>query len=105
MRITIPHSQNPKTIVEHIDRGIEAVFQSVGQGMVQFSEAQKNWVGNTMQFSFLANAGFVKAPIKGTVEVEETVVNLDVDLGLFGKFIPEETAKNAIESKVRGLLA
>ena len=55
--------------------------------------------------SLNAKMGPVKAPIKGTVDVSDTEVAIDVDLGIFGKFISEKTASHQLESRIKGLIA
>ena len=49
--------------------------------------------------------GPVKAPIKGYVDVNDTEVSIDVDLGIFGKFISDQTVRNQVESRIKGLIA
>jgi autotransporter translocation and assembly factor TamB len=44
------------------------------------------------------------APIKGTVDVTDKDLTIDVDLGLLEKLFPVKQATAAIESRVRGLL-
>lgn len=105
MRITISHNKNPQEIIKIIDRGVEEAYKSVPAGMVQLADQQRSWQGNTMAFSFVAKAGFISSPVRGTVDVTDKDVTVDVDMGLLGKFISEDTAKKTIEGRVKGLLA
>jgi hypothetical protein len=57
-----------------------------------------------MSFSLTAKMGFIKTPIKGTVEIRAADLTVDVDLGLLDKLIPQETVRTGIEGRVRGLL-
>ena len=57
-----------------------------------------------MTFALNASMGFMSAPIKGTVEVTDRDITIDVDLGMLERMIPAKTAQELITSKVRGLL-
>lgn len=105
MRVTISHNRKPEEVKKIVDNSIDSVFQSVALGMVQVVDDQKTWNGNTMNFAMSVRAGFLNAPIKGTVVVTEKDVTIDADLGLFEKFLAPEKTQAAIEGKVKGLLA
>ena len=104
MRITITHNKNPQDVIKLIDRGVEEAYKTVPAGMVHIADAQRSWEGNSMAFSFVAKAGFISSPVRGTVDVTDKDVTVDVDLGLLGKFISEDTARQTIEGRVKGLL-
>jgi len=104
MRVTIAHNKPQQEVKESVDRSTERLFSGIGSGPLEFSDYHKQWHGNTMSFTLTAKMGFIKTPIKGTIEVGEKDLTVDVDLGLFDKLIPQETVKNRLESGVRGLL-
>ena len=105
MRVTVSHNKNPEDIRKHIDRGVQDIFKGLPIGPVQFTEQQHAWSGNTLNFSFNANAGFMSVPIKGFVLVEPKLLTIDVDLPSFlTNLIPEQKMKAAIEGQVKGLL-
>lgn len=104
LQVTISHNKTQAEIIKTVDRSIEDVFKSAATGLVQITDAKKDWNGNTMNFSLTAKAGFLSTPIHGTVLVTDKDVRIDADLGLFGKFIGEDKAKAALESRVKGLL-
>jgi hypothetical protein len=105
MRVTISHNKTQKEVMAIVDRSIDDVFKNVAVGMIQVSDQKKSWNENTMKFSLLVKAGFINAPIQGTVLVTDKDVTVDADLGLFDKLISQDKARNAIESSVKGLLA
>ena len=105
MRVTISHNRTQQEVVKIVDRSIDDVFSSVATGMVQITDQKKSWNGDTMTFSLTAKAGFLTAPIAGTVVVTAKDVTIDADLGIFDKLIPQEKARAAIEGRVKGLLA
>jgi len=104
MRVTISHNKPVQEIKDSIDRSFNSLFNSLGSGLVEFSDQQHSWNGNTMNFSMNARMGFVKTPIKGLIDVNEKDVTIDVDLGLLGKLVPEQTVRTGIEGRVKGLL-
>ena len=104
MRVTISHNKPVPEIKSSIDRSFDSMFNSLGSGLVEFADSHHSWNGNTMTFSMNARMGFVKSPIKGSIDVTEKDVTIDVDLGILGKLVPEQTVRTGIEGRVKGLL-
>jgi hypothetical protein len=104
MRVTITHNKPVKQVKDAVDHSMDQVFSGLGVGIVEFTDPHRSWNGDTMSFSLTAKMGFIKTPIKGTVEIRATDLTVDVDLGLLDKLIPQETVKAGIEGRVRGLL-
>jgi len=48
--------------------------------------------------------GLFSTPIKGTIEVTDTDITIDADLGMLERLIPANTARELITTQVRGLL-
>jgi hypothetical protein len=48
--------------------------------------------------------GFLSTPVKGTVDVTDTDITIDADLGMFESFVPVEKAREVVSSRIRGLL-
>lgn len=105
MRVTISHNKPVEQVKASVDRSMDQVFQGVGMGVVEFSDLHKEWHGSVMNFSVAAKMGFLKTPIKGTVDVTASDVTIDVDLGLLGKLVPQEAVRSGIEGRIRGLIA
>jgi hypothetical protein len=105
MRVTVSHNKSKAEVRTAVDRSLADLIGAAAQGPIQIAEMQKNWSGDTMIFSFTAGMGFLKTPITGSVLVGDKDVTIDVDLGLLGKLVSEETVKKQVEGKVRGLLA
>jgi hypothetical protein len=104
MRIILPHHKPRTELIEIIDRSVSDLFKPSATLPFQFVVQQRSWQGSTLTFSLLAKMGFVSAPIKGTIEVSDTEITIDVDLGMLEKLIPADQARNLIGSRVRGLL-
>jgi hypothetical protein len=105
MRVTIAYNNKSEEQVKSIvDRSIDDAFRGIALGPVQVLNPQKSWSGNTMTFSLLAKAGFVSAPIQGTVLVTDKDITIDADLGILEKLIGEKKATAALESRIKGLL-
>ena len=49
--------------------------------------------------------GIVSTPIKGWIDVSETDLTIDADLGLLERIIAPAKARAALTNRVRGLLS
>ena len=103
MRVTIAHKKPKQEVVDSIDRGFDDVFKMDGLPVKLVLE-QKNWQGSTMTFALSAKLGFMSSPIKGTIDVTDSDVTIDVDLGMFEQFVSEDKVRGALATKFKGLL-
>lgn len=87
-----------------VERSIDQLFSGLNLGVIEFVDQRKQWSGDTMTFSLAAKLGFLRTPIVGSAMVTDKEVVLDVDLGLLGKLIPEESARTQIAGRAKGLL-
>lgn len=104
MRVTIAHKRTKAEVIENVDRSFDKMFQGVGVLPVQFIVDQKSWQGSICTFALTAKMGTFATPIKGFVEVTDTDVTVDADLGILNRFISDETAREVIGKRVKGLL-
>jgi hypothetical protein len=65
---------------------------------------QRSWQGSVLTFGLSAKMGGWSTPIKGTVEVTDHEVIVDADLGMLGRFVPEDAARELIGKRMKGLL-
>jgi hypothetical protein len=65
---------------------------------------QRSWQGSTMSFLLAAKMGIMSTPIKGTVDVTDKDLTIDVDLGMFNRFVDEKSAQQKIGDRIKGLL-
>jgi hypothetical protein len=106
MRIIIPNKKSVEETKRIVERSTEDLFRSAAGGIVQITDIQKTWCGDTMSFCFNAGVAFLSTPIEGTVEVSEKEVIIDVAIPeAFRHFIAEDKLKSGIETRVRGLLS
>jgi hypothetical protein len=105
MRVTVAHNKTEQQVKDAVDHSMDQVFSAVAVGVVEFSDQHRHWHGNIMSFSLTARMGFIKTPIKGTVEVRPGELMIDVDLGVLENLIQQNTLRSSLENKVRGLLA
>jgi len=106
MRIIIPTKKSVEETKRIVERSTEDLFRSAAGGIIQISDVEKSWSGDTMTFVFKAGVAFLTTPIQGTVAVTEKDVTIDVALPeAFRRFISEDNLKSGIETRVRGLLA
>ena len=104
MRITIAHNRSKAEIIDSIDRSFNEMFQGVPGIPVKLVVQEKGWQGSVLSFSLSAKLGLLSTPIKGTVEVTDHDLTLDIDLGLLNRLVPEQTAREVIGSRIKGLL-
>ena len=105
MRISIAHSKGQLKMIQIVDRAFDDAFRSAIPGPLTLTGQQKAWQGSVMTFSLIARMGFIKNPISGTVEVTESTVTIDADLGLLGNLIPAQEVRSKLETRFRKLLA
>ena len=106
MRIIIPNSKSVDEAKRIVERSAEDLFRSAAGGVIQISDVQKTWSGNTMAFSFSASVAFFSSRLEGTALVTEKEVVIDVTIPeALRRFIAEDKLKAGVESRVRGLLA
>jgi hypothetical protein len=87
-----------------IDASFDDLFCGIAAIPIQFINERKSWQGSTLTFSISAKMGLLSTPIKGTIDVTDRDLTIDLDLGLLGRLIPATKARQAISSRVRGLL-
>lgn len=102
MRIIVPHNKPREEVIQTIDRSIDDLLQ---QSLpVQVTVQQRTWQGSTLTFAVAAKMGFLSTPVKGTVDVSDSDIIIDVDLGMFESFVPADKARDLVTSRVRALL-
>ena len=104
MRITISHNRSKEEVIQSVDRSFNEMFQGVGALPVRLTVEQRNWQGSTLNFSLAAKMGLISTPIRGTVEVTDSDLTINVDLGMLERLVPAQTVRDAISSRVKGLL-
>jgi hypothetical protein len=104
MRITIEHKRTKAEVIESVDRSFEQMFQGFSGIPVRLVVEQKSWLGSVLSFALGAQMGGFSTPIKGTVEVTDIELIVDADLGMLGRFVPENAASDLIGKRIKGLL-
>ena len=104
MRITVSHTKPKEVVIRSVDRSFDDLFRGVGSVPIRFVEERRNWQGSTLSFVVSAKMGLLSTPIKGTIEVTDTDITIDADLGLLERLIPAAKARAAVASRIRGLL-
>jgi hypothetical protein len=102
MRIIVPHHRTRAEVIQTIDESLDQLLQ---QSLpVKLVVQQRTWQGSTLTFNVAAKMGFISSPVKGTIDVTDTDVTIDVDLGVFERFVPADKAQDLISTRIRGLL-
>jgi hypothetical protein len=106
MRIVIPTKKSVEETKRIVERSTEDLFRTAAGGIIQITNVEKTWSGNTMSFTFKAGVAFLSTAIQGTAAVTEKDVTIDIVIPEgFRRFIAEDHLKSGIETRVRGLLA
>jgi hypothetical protein len=104
MRITVAHTKSKEEVMRAVDRSFDDFFQGIAAVPVKLVDEQRSWQGSALRFSVTAKMGLLRNRIKGTIDVTDKDLTIDVDLGLFERLISETKAREAIVSRARGLL-
>jgi hypothetical protein len=104
MKITVSHDRPKEEVKQAVDRSFQDLFKGGEILLVRLVEERKAWQGDTLSFLLTAKIGLVSAPIKGTIEVTDREVAIDVDLGMFERFLPASKARELVSSRIRALL-
>jgi hypothetical protein len=104
MRISVSHGRTKQEVIESVDRGFDKLFQDAAALPVKLAVEQRSWQGSTMTFKINAKMGIISTPIKGTIEVTDTDVIVDADLGMLNRFVDEKSAQNLLGNRIKGLL-
>lgn len=104
MRITVSHHRPVEEIRTNIDRSFDDLFRGVAIVPIQIVDERRSWNGNVLTFGFTGKMGFIRTPVKGTVEVTPAEVIVDADLGLLEKLLPQEQTRSTLQSHLKGLL-
>jgi hypothetical protein len=104
LRITLSHDRPPQELKQAVDRSLDDLLRGIVVLPVQLLDLRKTWEGNRLAFSFVAKMGLVNTPIKGSVDISERDITIDVDLGVWERLIPAAKVREAVTHRVRGLL-
>ena len=104
MRVTISHNRPKEEVIRTVERSFDDLFKGVGVLPVQLVQEHRSWQGSTLTFAMTAKIGFMSTPIKGTIDVTDRDLTIDVDLGILERMIPAKKAQEMITDRVRGLL-
>jgi hypothetical protein len=104
LRITVSHARPKDEVIRSVDRSFDDLFRNISVVPLQLVEEKRSWQGSRLTFSLSAKMGPLSTPVKGTIDVTDRDVTIDIDLGLFERLIPATKAREAITTHVRGLL-
>jgi hypothetical protein len=104
VRITISHDRSKEEVMQSVDRSFSEMFQGIGTLPIRLVVEQRHWRGSTLIFSLAAQLGVVTTPIKGTIEVNDRDLTIDVDLGVLERLTPAKTVRDVVGSRIKALL-
>jgi hypothetical protein len=104
MRLTVAHNRTKQEVTQAVDRSFDDLFQAPELHRVRLKDVSKGWLGSTLTFGLTAKTGLFSTPIKGTIEVTDTEITIDADLGILERLIPVNAAREILSARVAGLL-
>lgn len=104
MRVTVSHQKSQEEVRRAVEQAVDQLFRETPAGMVQITDARKQWDGNLLRFWLTAKMGMLKNPIQGWIEVTPRDLTVDVDLGMLNMLFPEQKVRKTIEDQLRGRL-
>jgi hypothetical protein len=104
VRITVAHNRTKAEVIQSVDRSFDQLFQAPELHGVKLKDVSRNWQGSTLTFGLTAKIGLFSTPVKGTIEVTDTDITIDADLGMLERLVPAATAREILTTRVRGLL-
>ena len=104
MKITIAHNRSKVEVIQTIDRSFDEMSRPNAGIPVQLAVKSKNWQGAVLNFELSAKMAMLSTPITGTVEVTDTDVIINADLGMLNRFVSDETAAEMFGKRFKGLL-
>ena len=104
MKVTLEHHRTKKEVMDSVDRSFADMFKGVEGLPVKVAVKEKSWRGSIMNFVLSAKMGLLSTPITGTVEVTDTELIINADLGMLNRFVSDETAQQMLGRKIKGLL-
>jgi hypothetical protein len=104
MRIEQPHTLGQAAAISRIDQFLEKLVQNPPGG-VTIKDAQRDWVGNRMNFSFTAAKGFFGTSVQGVMDVLDDRVVVESDLpSLVKNFLGEDRIRHVIANELGSML-
>jgi hypothetical protein len=104
MRIEQPHSLGQQEAVSRIDQFLERLVKNPPGGVV-VKDAQREWDGSRLNFSFTAAKSFVSASIRGVMDVRDDEVVLESELpALVKNLLGEDRIRHVIADQLGDML-
>ena len=105
MTVHVTHSKPKQQVVEILDQPLSVLFAGAVDGL-EIVDERRTWTDTTMAFSFTGRVGFISIPLSGAMDVQETLVVVDVELPPMVKmFIGEEKVRAGLEKEILTLMA
>jgi hypothetical protein len=105
--ITVAHDSTKEEVKRAVNRSFEDIFTSSMTSPVKLVQQRRTWAADTLSFSLIARMGpmgLMSTPISGTVQVTDHDLTIDVNLGLLERLVPAEKARQALSTRLKGLL-
>jgi hypothetical protein len=104
MRVTVSHNRPVAEVKQAVNRSFDDLFKTIVNLPIQLLQEQRSWNEDKLAFSLVAKMGPLSTPLKGTIEVTDRDITIDVDLGLLERLTPVAKRREALGQRLRGLL-
>jgi hypothetical protein len=104
MRLTVAHNRTKREVIQSVERSFDDLIQTAELHGVKLKDVGKTWQGSTITLGLRAKLGLFSTPIKGTIEVTDTDITIDADLGRLERLISASTTREILSARVRGWL-
>jgi len=104
MRIEQSHNLGQQAAIDRLDQFLERLVKNPPGG-VTVKEAQREWNGNRMNFSFTAAKGFFGTSIRGVMDVTEDKVVVESELpSLVKNLLGEDRIRHVLADQLGNML-
>jgi hypothetical protein len=100
-----PHSLGADEAKRRLDEYVNELAKGSFPG-VTIDDVQKRWDGSRLETSFRAKKSFFTKRVKGSMQVEESSVTLEVEVpDLVFSLVPQQEVESAVRKNLRAKLA
>ena len=90
MEIIYSHKLGKERGISRIDHFLKKLTKDQLLGEVEIRDPKKEWIDNIMYFEFIAVRGAFRIKLSGTIEVNDSQINLELNLPFLASVLATE---------------